>query len=288
MYWICTTYAQYTPPTPTRRNCRVVTRRRRRCEQNSQLAHDDCQRIRRCERSSIGRDPVYNSAANAIEVGYDVTHMTLHVCKHSNQLCSVIFVNFYNFFSNDVITSSLVSTGNCKLGHGCQRMCSHRRHDATRQFRRVGVGGVYWALVLILHETKSRLLFPVMIMLNNAKVFPFCYCFAWIVLLIFQVFKIYFIIVNPNCFTERFLVISNHNWSECRPRRTCCVMVLDSSRAVASISCSRHRRRSSDYVERGRGWRAVRVLKDATTGRSVNAGQRCVDSCPARNGSHQG
>ena len=24
--------------------------------------------------------------------------MTLHVCKHSNLLCSVIFVNFYNFF----------------------------------------------------------------------------------------------------------------------------------------------------------------------------------------------
>jgi len=24
--------------------------------------------------------------------------------------------------------------------------CTHRRRDATRQFRRVGVGGVYWAL----------------------------------------------------------------------------------------------------------------------------------------------
>jgi len=33
--------------------------------------------------------------------------MTLRVCKHSNQLCSVIFVNFfYNFFNNDVITSA--------------------------------------------------------------------------------------------------------------------------------------------------------------------------------------
>ena len=39
---------QYTPPTPTRRNCRVASRRvasRRRCEHNSQLAHDDCRRI---------------------------------------------------------------------------------------------------------------------------------------------------------------------------------------------------------------------------------------------------
>ena len=66
----------------------------------------------------------------------------------SNLLCSVIFVNFYNFFST--MTSlcrhlSVVSTGNCKLGHDCRRVCSHRRRDATRQFRLVGVGGVYWA-----------------------------------------------------------------------------------------------------------------------------------------------
>jgi len=40
---------------------------------NSQLAHDDCRRIRRCERSRC-RDQVYNSAANVIEVGYDVTY----------------------------------------------------------------------------------------------------------------------------------------------------------------------------------------------------------------------
>ena len=87
--------------------------------------------------------------------------MTLRVSKHSNQPCSVIFVNFYNFLNNDVIVSSLVSTGNCKLNHYCRRVCSHRRHDenvanqlrirvhttdadATKQFRRVG--GVYWAL----------------------------------------------------------------------------------------------------------------------------------------------
>ena len=85
--------------------------------------------------------------------------MTLRVSKHSNQPCSE-FVNFYNFLNNDVIMSSLVSTGNCKLGHDCRRVCSHRRHDetvakrirvhtadadATKQFRPIGVGGVYWA-----------------------------------------------------------------------------------------------------------------------------------------------
>jgi len=74
--------------------------------------------------------------------------MTLHVCKHSNLLCSVIFVNFYNFSTMTSLCRhvSVVSTGNCKLGHDCRRVCSHHRHDATRQFRRVGVGGVYWTL----------------------------------------------------------------------------------------------------------------------------------------------
>ena len=74
--------------------------------------------------------------------------MTVRVSKYSNQPCSVIFVNFYNFSNNDVIMSSLVSTGNCKLGHDCRRVCStkecyivgfyyiallgsHRRHDET-------------------------------------------------------------------------------------------------------------------------------------------------------------
>ena len=75
--------------------------------------------------------------------------MTLRVSKHSNLLCSVIFVNFYNFFST--MTSlclhlSAVRTGNCKLGHDWRRVCSDRRRDATRQFRLVGVGGVYYSL----------------------------------------------------------------------------------------------------------------------------------------------
>ena len=68
--------------------------------------------------------------------------MTLRVSKHSNQPCSVIFVNFYNFLNNDVIISSLVSTGNCKLGQPVHTADA----DATKQFRPVGIGGVYWAL----------------------------------------------------------------------------------------------------------------------------------------------
>ena len=73
--------------------------------------------------------------------------MTLHVCKHSNQLRSVILVIFFTIFST--MTSlcrhlSVVSTGNCKLSQDCRRVCSHQRHDETRQFHRVG--GVYWTL----------------------------------------------------------------------------------------------------------------------------------------------
>ena len=75
-------------------------------------------------------------------------------------------------FDNDVIRlcrhlSVTNSTGNCKLGHDCRRVCSHRQHDATRlrcwqicsgdssrlsptgcEFRTrqlSRVGGVYWA-----------------------------------------------------------------------------------------------------------------------------------------------
>jgi len=44
---------QYTPPTPTRRNCRVESHRR--CEQNSQLAHDDCRRVRSHRRHGATR-----------------------------------------------------------------------------------------------------------------------------------------------------------------------------------------------------------------------------------------
>ena len=64
--------------------------------------------------------------------------MTLRVSKHSNQPCSVIFVNFYNFLNNDVIMLSLVSTWNCKLGHDWRRVCSRRRRrrDKTVSSRR--------------------------------------------------------------------------------------------------------------------------------------------------------
>ena len=47
--------AQHTPPTPTRRNCRVEWRRLRRCEHNLQLAHNDCRRVRSRRRHDATR-----------------------------------------------------------------------------------------------------------------------------------------------------------------------------------------------------------------------------------------
>ena len=89
--------------------------------------------------------------------------MTLRVSKHLNQPCSVIFVNFYNFLNNVVIMSSLVSTeivnwvttadacvhtdDTTKLSPTIMRIRVHTADaDATKQFRPVGVGGVYWEL----------------------------------------------------------------------------------------------------------------------------------------------
>jgi len=75
--------SQYAPPTPMRLNCRVESRRRRRCEQNLQLAHDDCRRIR----STI----------------WKLTKQT--PCG----LITPILIDIDNIFNNDVITSSLVT-----------------------------------------------------------------------------------------------------------------------------------------------------------------------------------
>ena len=72
--------------------------------------------------------------------------MTLHVSKHSNQPCSVTFVNFYNFLNNDVIMSSLLSAQGIVNWVTTADGCVHTADaDATKQFRPVGVGCVYWA-----------------------------------------------------------------------------------------------------------------------------------------------
>jgi len=53
-----------------------------------------------------------------------------------------------NFFNNYVTRmSSLVTNLSCSTAQEIVHWVttSQRRHDSTRQLRRVGVGGVYWA-----------------------------------------------------------------------------------------------------------------------------------------------
>jgi len=68
-----------------RLKCRVESRRRRRCEYNSQLAHDDCRRIR--------------------SIVWKRTRL------HSG-LTTRILIDIDNLFNNDVIMSSLVTNLN--------------------------------------------------------------------------------------------------------------------------------------------------------------------------------
>jgi len=138
------------PNTHRRRDETVLSRRRRRCEHNSQLAHDDCRRIR----STIWNWP-----------------NRLYSC-----LTTWILINTDNFFNNDVNMSSLLKQTQKQtqtqsvwpvsklsiesVGSGRELVansCTHRRRrrDATKQFRRVGVGGVYWALHDDLHDPYS-------------------------------------------------------------------------------------------------------------------------------------
>ena len=75
--------ARYTPPSPKRLNCRVESRRR--CEQNSQLVHDDCRRIR--------------YSVDNLE-----TDQTDSIAVWLREFWSILIT----FFNNDVTMSSLV------------------------------------------------------------------------------------------------------------------------------------------------------------------------------------
>jgi len=44
---------------------------------------------------------------------------------------------------------------------------THRRRDATRQFRRDGVGGVYWALVIIHQSIAAEIVMFIFIQLHS-------------------------------------------------------------------------------------------------------------------------
>ena len=136
--------AQYTPPTPTWRNCFVA----------SAVWTQFATRSRWLPTDSIDN----------LETGQtDCVCVCFCVC-----LTRWILIDTDNFFNNDVIMTSLLKKlsiiikigvikryGVClvsfkivdricrQLSSASCELCSHRRRDATRQFRRIG--GVYWA-----------------------------------------------------------------------------------------------------------------------------------------------
>ena len=106
--------AQYTPPTLTRLNWRVESRRRRRCELNSQNSS------RRPPMDSD--DNLETDQTNSIAVWLHefwsilITFSTItSLCRHLSPTAIAQQRRIY-----------------CKLGHDCRRVRSHRWHDATR------------------------------------------------------------------------------------------------------------------------------------------------------------
>ena len=109
----------YTPPTPTRHNCRVASRRRRRCEHNSQLAHDDCRRI---------RSTVWKLNIAVWYVNFD-RYWLFQQWRHYVVTCHQQHRN--------------------KLDHDSRRVRSHRRRDSTRlNSRRRCVLGIKCYLIM--------------------------------------------------------------------------------------------------------------------------------------------
>jgi len=135
-------YAQYTPPTPTRLNCRLELHRR--CVHNSQLrslnkftdSKVECRRVGGVNAPVRSRDQVHNFLCCwAIGVGdVAIVEKVINIDQNSRSQTAM-----FSFKIVDRIRRQ--SSSSCDL-------CSHRRRlcDATRQLRCVGVGGVYWAL----------------------------------------------------------------------------------------------------------------------------------------------
>jgi len=135
--------AQYTPPTPTRRNCRVASRRCRRCEHNSRrLPTDSVDNLETDQTDSIAIDYV------SFDIDIDNFSTMTSSCRHSSLLQKLPILIKIHVVRHTAMESvwpiSKLSTES--VGSRCELVanCVHTA-DATRQFRRVGIGGVYWA-----------------------------------------------------------------------------------------------------------------------------------------------
>jgi len=145
----CVRYVQYTPPTPTRRNCRVASCWR--CEHTRRQSWPNLQF------PVLTTDKWRHNDVIVENIVKKFTNITLHSRFECLQTCSVICYVISYFYSIGCRIVNLVTAIGCvhiAESVGSRRelvvnSCTHRRRrrDATKQFRRVGVGGVYWALV---------------------------------------------------------------------------------------------------------------------------------------------
>ena len=107
-------YIQYTPPTRVARlNCRVASRRRRQCE------HEFATSSRRLPTDSVDNleTDCWDSVAVWLREFWSI---------------SITFSTMASISRHLSLTSIKNSTENCKLGHDCRRVRSHRRRDSTR------------------------------------------------------------------------------------------------------------------------------------------------------------
>jgi len=107
-------YVQYTPPTPTRRNCRVESRRRR--VLNSQLAHDDCRRVVRSHRRHDA------TRLRCRQICSDSSTLSLTSCELCRPLigdaASAVYIGLYYF--NGVFMRMLCNNVSYRIVHCSQ------------------------------------------------------------------------------------------------------------------------------------------------------------------------
>ena len=104
----------------------------RRCEQNSQLAHDDCRRIRST---------------------YLETDQTDSIAVSLHEFWSILIT--FQQWRHYIIISRFNSTWNCKLGHDCWRVRSHHWRDATQLDSWVASAVAYGALSGLCYRPRS-------------------------------------------------------------------------------------------------------------------------------------
>jgi len=141
--------AQYTPP--TLRNCLVASRRRWRC------VHEFATSSRRLPTDSIDNLKTGQTDSIAVWLTWNLID-TDNFFNSDDTMTSLLkkVINIQNW-CNQTLWSLFGQFQNCRPNPSAVvANCVHTADaDATKQFRRVGVGGVYWALCCTIRTTEG-------------------------------------------------------------------------------------------------------------------------------------